>query len=423
MDQHPDSPFRGQVSSEAQQPVNPSPRERQRHDHPTSPKTAVSQPFSTPPEVARASASSPTSSPTRYSQYFAPPSETSRGVGSTRQITKANLNYTVPNFSLGADTRLQRDIITPDHIIALVNFFEEEACTAGCIPASIFDEVRAISQDMENVPTRSRGEEDGQDHSALLNVVKDVYADAIEKFANNEDESSWYPLVFEILRYGSKRNSPITIINAQTKSICQDLLPRNLKNENKPIGTVKVDFLLHFNYEKNNEIQEALTPCIHRNGNGGNLSAFNDQRARDAFSLSVVEVKPVGGDYMEALYQLAVASAAMQQRLIQLRAGVSEDSLQHEYHQTLPVVCLVVVGHFWYFHIVYKANSDWVVSQANEALSFSDTNVPFSARVRSLPMRWDIILPRHLPPVESHQQNQAMGLRQILAIPEGDCCT
>lgn len=57
----------------------------------------------------------------------------------------------------------------------------------------------------------------------------------------------------------------------------------------------------------------------------GDLSAFNDKGTRYAFSLSAVEVKPTGGNYMDALYQLEFASAAMQQRLIQLRAGVLKD--------------------------------------------------------------------------------------------------
>lgn len=205
--------------------------------------------------------------------------------------------------------------------------------------------------------------------------MKKVYADAHKNFALNHDENAWHLLVSQALRYGEKEDSPLSIVNSQTKSISQDLLPRNPRNENKPIGTVKVDFLLHFNFYQNNDIQQALKPWLNRND--GNLSAFNDHSVRDAFSLSVVEVKPAGGDHTEALYQLTIASAAMQQRLTQLQAGGSEDLLQHEYHQTLPVVCLAVVGHFWYLHIAYKESRDCVVSQANEALFFSGINIYF----------------------------------------------
>lgn len=226
---------------------------------------------------------------------------------------------------------------------------------------------------MDEVPTRSRGEEDGQDHSTLLKNVKDVYTDANKLFANNLDENTWYPLVLKILTYGSNENSPLDIVNAQTKSICQDLLPRNPRNEDKPIGTVKVDFFLHFNTKNNYEVHEALTPWLQKND--GNLSAFNDHSVKDAFSLSLVEVKHAAGDHTDALYQLMVASAAMQQRLIQLQAGISEDLLQHQYHQTLPVVCLAVVGHFWYLHIVFKSSRDCVVRKNNDALLFSDTNI------------------------------------------------
>lgn len=353
---HPDLPYREPSTRSL------SPRKRQRYDNPTPPKTTVSQPSSTLSDR----------------QSFAAPSATSRDDSPTRHAKKANLKHTKPSFTLGSGGRRWADIKTPDHIMALVRSFGEEACTAGCIPASIFDEVRAISQGMDEVPTRSRGDEDEQDHSALLNTVKNLYAGADEKFANKHDESAWCDLASEVLRYGSKKDSPLITVNAQTKLTCQDLLPQNPFNKNKPIGNVKVDLLLHFNYEHNDEIHDALKPCLLKND--GNLSAFNasnDYSVGEAFSLSVVEVKPAGGDYMDALYQLQVASAAMQQRLVQVRGGGWEVSLPHDYHQTLPVVCLAVHGHFWYLHIVYRAKPDCVVSQANKILLFSDINLKF----------------------------------------------
>lgn len=82
----------------------------------------------------------------------------------------------------------------------------------------------------------------------------------MRKFANDEDENCSYPLVFEILRYRSKRNSPIRIVNARIKSVCHDLLPRACRTYNKSISTVTVEFLLHFNFEEHIEIQEALNP-------------------------------------------------------------------------------------------------------------------------------------------------------------------
>ncbi|MCJ1468127.1 hypothetical protein MMC07_006755 [Pseudocyphellaria aurata] len=361
MDNCPDLPHREHGPFEGQEPSksrSSSPRKRQRQDQPTPPKTTVSQDAST-------------------HMSFAPPSVTSRGGSPNRRVQIQELKRTEPRFVTGSGKSPLGDIIiTPDHIRALVRSFEEGACTSGCIPASIFDEVQEISQDMGEIPTQSRGEEDGQDHSTLLNIVKDVYDDANELFSENDDENAWYLLVRQILTYGSNKNSPLYIVNAQTKFVCQDLLPRTPGNERRPIGTVKVDFLLHFNTEKNHEVHEALNPWFRKNG--GNLSAFNDSITEKSFSLSVVEVKPVGGDYASAMYQVMVASAAMQQRLLQLQADRSEDSLQHQYHQTLPVVGLAVIGHCWYLHIVFRSSRDCIVRKIDEALfSSSHTNIHF----------------------------------------------
>lgn len=87
----------------------------------------------------------------------------------------------MPGFGHGAGTRLQENIMMLDHIRALVKTFGEETCANGCIPASLFDQVRAISQDNEDVPTRSRGEKDGQDHSTPLKLARKWDADANEK--------------------------------------------------------------------------------------------------------------------------------------------------------------------------------------------------------------------------------------------------
>ncbi|MCJ1463462.1 hypothetical protein MMC07_002069 [Pseudocyphellaria aurata] len=354
MDNRPDLPYREHGPFEGQEPSrsrSSSPRKRQRR---TPPQTTVSRDAST--DVC-----------------FPPPSQTtSRGNSPKGRTKRWDLSLTEPTFVTGSGKSIRGDIITPDPIRALVRLFEEEECTFGCVPASIFDEVQEISQDMAKLPARSRGEEDGQDHSTLLQTVKDLYDYADGLFSNNRDESTWYPLVLQILTYGLNKNSLLSIVPAQTKFMCQDLLPRSFENEQKPISTVKVDFILHFNTE-NSQVCEALNPRLR--GKCGNLSAFKDSDTTKAFSLSVVEVKPVGGDYADALYQVMVASAAMQQRLIQLQAGCSKDSLQHQYHHTLPVIGLIVVGHFWYLHIAFRSSGDCVVRILDEALFISDTNI------------------------------------------------
>ncbi|MCJ1470999.1 hypothetical protein MMC07_009647 [Pseudocyphellaria aurata] len=350
MDNRPDlshrehGPFEGQEPSKSR---SSSPRKRQRQDNPTPPKTTVSQVAST-------------------AVSFAQPSQTSRGGSPNRRVQIWELNYTVPNFITGSGKNSQGNLNTPDHIRALVRYFGEEACTSHCIPASIFKDVQDLSLDMDKVPDRSRRKKDRQDHSALLKIVKDLYDDANILFSENEDESAWYPIVLQILTYGMSPDSLLSIVHAQTKFVRQDLLPRKTQNENKPISTVKVDFIVHFNAGKNSEVQDALNPWLRKYR--GNLSAFNNPTTGKAFSLSVVEVKPVGGDYTEAMYQAMVASAAMQQRLILLQAGRSQGSLQHEYHQTLPVVCLVVIGNFWYLQIVFRSSRDCVVRKFDESL-------------------------------------------------------
>ncbi|MCJ1468771.1 hypothetical protein MMC07_007401 [Pseudocyphellaria aurata] len=357
MDNCPDLPHREHGPFDGQEPSKSCSSSRQKRrcqDHPTSLETSVSQNAST--DVS-----------------FATPSLTIRSGSPARRIRIATLRYTVPKFITGSGKSGLGDITTPDHIRALLRYFGEEACTSQCIPASIFKEVREISQDMDKVPTRSRGKKDGQDHSALLKIVKNVYHEANYLFSHNGDENNWYPVVRQILAYGLTKKSPFYIVDAQSRAVCQDLLPRNARNEHRPIGTVKVDFSLHFNTGGNREVHEALNPWLQKNH--GNLSAFNDfTDTRDAFSLSLVKVKQVGGDYTDALYRVMVASAAIQQRLIRLQAGRSEDSLQHRYHQTLPVVCLAVIGHFWYLQIVFRSSRDCVVRKIHKAL-FSDTNI------------------------------------------------
>lgn len=147
-----------------------SPQKRQRYNPPTPSKTSLSQPLST------------SSSPTRTSQHLLHHRKPPVASVHAAKFRESNLEHTVPCLYLGASTSEQKNVTTPDHIRALFNHFGEGPCSNGCIPASVFDEVRALSQDTVEIPTRARDEEYEQDHSAVLIFVKDVYADVIQNF-------------------------------------------------------------------------------------------------------------------------------------------------------------------------------------------------------------------------------------------------
>jgi hypothetical protein len=78
------------------------------------------------------------------------------------------------------------------------------------------------------------------------------------------------------------------------------------------------------------------------------LSAFSDPVAAKTFTGAIIEVKAPGGNFQEASYQVAIASAAMLQRVRLLDKDVGDGG------DYMPVVGWVVHGHFWTLHVSYR---------------------------------------------------------------------
>lgn len=181
--------------------------------------------------------------------------------------------------------------------------------------------------------------------------ISRLFEIARELYASSYDESAWYPLIREILIDAPYLASSTLFVKHEegyTRQVCTDLL---LEQNGGRIPTVKVDHLLQFN--PGHRCISPLYRAVFRSQSPSfSLSAFNDPVAAKTFTCAVVEVKLPGGNFQEASYQIAVASAAIIERIRTLGGNANGQ----------PVVGWIVHGHFWTLYVSYREADRCIVS-------------------------------------------------------------
>ncbi|KAF4630736.1 hypothetical protein G7Y89_g7402 [Cudoniella acicularis] len=294
--------------------------------------------------------------------FFGPPgqsygseeemSDNSDSESQSAEQTAPTINQQVRKLSLehaGITSSAVIDASIPPTISALIRRLSEEA-TDPVLPRDI------ISRISSALPTESFREPRAPEipHSRttrqFFRHVSKLFNMARELYAGSYDEAAWYPLIRMILIGPPGTNSSNPFVKheeAHTRVVCSDLLPQQ---NGKPIPTVKVDHLLQFN-PGHRLISPLYKPVFQSQPPSFSLSAFSDPVAAKTFTCAIIEVKAPGGNFQEASYQVAIASAAMLQRVRLLDKDASDGGDGGDY---MPVVGWVVHGHFWTLHVSYR---------------------------------------------------------------------
>ena len=284
-----------------------------------------------------------------------------------------DLKYTVPAISLGPPATYGQATYTgtggvggpqlndgeeveviPEAICALIRRFSEHAATPSFGPEAM-SKICTLAP-METFTPSNDTAANAYTSDALdplMPHVSKLFHDAQDHYASSAEESSWYPLVRKLLDdlpHVQTYPSFFRVEEAQTRSLHSELLPRH----GGPISTSKVDHLLQFNPD-HPQIIRFLRPVFQIQPQSFSISAFNDANTARTFTAAIVEVKPPSGSFSEALYQVAIASAAILKRLQIL------DRDAHVVGDEIPVVSWIVHGHFWSLNIAYYCKDGSIV--------------------------------------------------------------
>ncbi|KIM93219.1 hypothetical protein OIDMADRAFT_61858 [Oidiodendron maius Zn] len=230
----------------------------------------------------------------------------------------------------------------PPAISALVRRLSEETADPA-LPSDIILQVSRISPTesfRKPLPDTRPSSKSLRRH---LRHISRLFEMARELYAGSYDESAWYPLIRDILIHPPHATSATPFVKheeAHTRQVCTELLPQQKDGR---VPTVKVDHLLQFN-PSHKQISPLYRAVFRSQPPSFSLSAFNDPVAAKTFTCAVIEVKPPGGNFQEASYQIAIASAAVLERIRTL--GGDADGP--------PVVGWIVHGHFWTLHVSYR---------------------------------------------------------------------
>jgi hypothetical protein len=242
----------------------------------------------------------------------------------------------------------------PDTVCEVARRFSEEAANPS-FESGMMSVIRALSP-LESMPCPGNNANTPyttDEVRMLLPHVSKIFSIAQDLYAGSYEENSWYPLVREVLDdppHLRCLHQFFKVEESQSRSIHSELLPCEA---GKPISTVKVDQVLQFNAH-HPDIIPVFRPVFRSQSSSFSLSAFNDPAAAKTSTAAALEVKPPTGNFAEASYQLAVASAAILERMRTLDQEASE---QFE----MPVVGWIVHGHFWTLHVSYRCNDGSIV--------------------------------------------------------------
>lgn len=187
--------------------------------------------------------------------------------------------------------------------------------------------------------------------ATLSRHVRAMITEAATAFDRSDDEAAWYSIVEKVLAFEIDAKVPddpfispphphFIITNTQSKHIHRHLFPDiPARHQSKT-----VDYTLQFNH-KNSKYQTFYTEYKTRSLQA--LSPFKDASVEYIIPVLMVEVKPPGGDYLEAQYQAALATIAtvnhrrgvISQSRSSLLGSAQVDTLD------LPTPFFTVVGH------------------------------------------------------------------------------
>jgi hypothetical protein len=238
----------------------------------------------------------------------------------------------------------------PPDISALVQRLSEEAADP-VLPPDITLQISRISPTesfRKPLPDTRPSSKSSRKH---LRHISRLFEMARGLYARSYDESGWYSLIGDILIDPPHTTSATPFVNherAHKRQVCTELLPQQ---KDSRVPTVKVDHLLQFN-PSHKQISPLYRAVFRSQPPSFSLSAFNDPVAAQTFTCAVIEVKSPGGDFQEASYQIAIASAAVLEKIRTLGGDVDGP----------PVVGWIVHGHFWTLHVSYREGDGSIVS-------------------------------------------------------------
>lgn len=275
-------------------------------------------------------------------------SKPSEGAGSgTPTISQRVRTLSLEDPSLPSNPNVNNDI--PVEICDLIQRLSEEAANQ-VLPDDIISRIKKISpteffrepkaNDAPRSTTRSHN---------LLKHISTIFGMARDLYAGSYDEAAWYPTIRMVLigPPGTSSQPFVKHEEAHTRLVCSDLLPQQ---NGKPISTVKVDHMLQFN-PGHRQIGPLYKSIFQSQPPSFSLSAFSDPIASKTFTCAVVEAKAPSGNFQEASYQIAIASAAILERVKRLDGNGGQAGDVQDF---MPVVGWIVHGHFWTLHVSYR---------------------------------------------------------------------
>jgi hypothetical protein len=214
--------------------------------------------------------------------------------------------------------------------------------------------------------------------------VDKIYNEARRCYDNHLDESAWVKVVNNVLEatHLCDNESLLRVESIQTQAIDRAFLPLHVSQS----LAKKADLALAFSAD-NVEVA-AVLQSLSKTHSGIPLSQMTDAYTSTVPLVCGIEVKERGGDYNEAIVQLAIWCAAGLERLRGLREigqnhtlqpqtafiretrGETQDETQtrgrerttFEDDGLLPFLGWTVIGHDWKLHISWKDSSGNVVS-------------------------------------------------------------
>lgn len=201
----------------------------------------------------------------------------------------------------------------------------------------------------------------------IFDFVETIFTQAESVYNDNDDESTWYPIVKSVLTGTVDIQPPLFVAKeAIRKPVDGSLLPLDRDpsliegGKANPLPIVKVDFLLEFN-RVHPALTSQLSTYFATHPPNSYLGAVKDASSGRTLTFMSVEVTPTYGDYSEAGYQLALMSVAIITRLINLdkeKSHITPSNPVSESNSSnsqidlgyLPVPGFVIVGHIWSLH-------------------------------------------------------------------------
>ncbi|KAI6712294.1 hypothetical protein JHW43_005151 [Diplocarpon mali] len=245
------------------------------------------------------------------------------------------------------------------------------------IPRGLLEKLRAQNPD-ELEAQLDRLEDPGAERSPLQlemlwQAVDRIYEEASRCFNQHLDESAWVAVVRMVLdaaEIGSAKPHMLHVESIQTQAIQPDLHPQHVSLSFKQKADLAFSFSL-----RHSAVQSAIAP-IQRHWPNLALSQMADPYTRTVPMVGGVEVKETGGDYNEAVLQLAVWCAAGLEavqglwQLARAEGGDAMDDMREQggegggqYKETVPPFFgWTVIGHDWKLHIAWKSAAGDVVS-------------------------------------------------------------